>query len=88
MVLVLNNARYRILELGVDRMGGPWTAAGGYPPGLVIDSPLVDIAALARSFGVAAETVSHVAELRPALERAFAAGQPYVLDLHIERHAN
>jgi benzoylformate decarboxylase len=83
--VVLNNTSYQILKLGVDRMGGPWTAGGAYPPGLDISEPRVDIAGLARSFGVEAETLREPSELRPGLERALAAGGPYLLDLHVER---
>lgn len=82
--IVLNNSSYRILKIGVQRMGGPWASSGAYPPGLDIDSPRVDIAASARSMGVAAEVVSEFGELRPALERAFAAHAPYLLDIRIE----
>jgi thiamine pyrophosphate-dependent acetolactate synthase large subunit-like protein len=83
--VVLNNTSYQILKLGVDRMGGPWTAGGAYPPGLDISEPRVDIAGLARSFGVEAETLREPSELRPGLERALAAGGPYLLDVHVER---
>jgi benzoylformate decarboxylase len=72
--LVLNNSSYRVLKLGVQRMGGPWTASGAYPLGLDIDAPVVDIASMARSMGVSAERVERTAEMRPALERAFDSG--------------
>jgi benzoylformate decarboxylase len=84
--LVLNNSSYRVLKIGVQRMGGPWAASGTYPPGLDIEAPGVVIAAMARSMGVQAERVAQPAELRPALERAFAAGRPYVLDITIEKN--
>src|SRR5262249_7805087 len=82
--LVLNNSSYRILKIGTERMGGPWGPAGVYPPGLDIDNPRVDIAATSQSMGVDAERVASYADLRPAMQRAFAAGRPYLLDICIE----
>ena len=83
--LVLNNTSYRVPKLGVRRMGGPWTPSGAYPPGLDIEGPLVDVVGSARAMGVDAERVAQPTELRPALERAFAAGRPYLLDIAIEK---
>ena len=44
-----------------------------------------DIAALARAFGCHAERISAPGEVRPALERAFAAGLPSVVEVMVER---
>jgi len=44
-----------------------------------------DLAALARAFGCHAERISAPAEVRPALERAFAAGVPAVVEVMVER---
>jgi acetolactate synthase-1/2/3 large subunit len=44
-----------------------------------------DIAALARAFGCHAERVCAPAEVRPALQRAFAAGRPAVVEVLVER---
>jgi benzoylformate decarboxylase len=82
--LVLNNSSYRVLKIGVQRMGGPWASGGAYPPGLDIEAPHVDVAATARAMGVTAEHIEHAADLRPALERAFGAGCPYLLDVAVE----
>jgi acetolactate synthase-1/2/3 large subunit len=50
------------------------------------DSPISpDLTALARAFGCHAERVSAPGELRPALERAFAAGVPAVVEVLVER---
>jgi benzoylformate decarboxylase len=83
VVVVLNNASYRVLKLGTRRMGGPWNAEGNLPPGLDIDAPRPHIAAMAQSMGVAAERVTERAALGPALERALGADQTYVLDVHL-----
>jgi acetolactate synthase-1/2/3 large subunit len=44
-----------------------------------------DLAALARAFGCHAERISAPDEVRPALERAFASGQPAVVEVMVER---
>jgi len=45
-----------------------------------------DLAAVARGFGCHAERVSAPDELRPALQRALAAGRPAVLEALVERN--
>lgn len=50
------------------------------------DTPVTpDLAAIARGFGCHAERVSAPGEVRPALERALAAGRPAVVEVMIER---
>ncbi len=44
-----------------------------------------DLAAIARGFGCYAERISAPHEVRPALERAFASGQPAVIEVMVER---
>jgi benzoylformate decarboxylase len=83
--VVLNNGQYRVLKLIVDRMGGPWSAAGELPPGLDIEGPPVDFVTLARSLGVTGERVATLTELRSALDRAVAAGRPYLIDAVLEQ---
>lgn len=51
---------------------------------IATDIPQTDIAAMAESFGVLGLTVEEPAEVRPALERAFAADEHVVLDVHID----
>jgi len=45
-----------------------------------------DLAAVARAFGCHAERISAPDEVRPALERAFAAGVPAVVEVMVERN--
>jgi benzoylformate decarboxylase len=85
VVIVLNNASYRVLKLGTERMGGPWNARGSVPPGLDIDAPRADIAGTARTMGVTAERVESRADLRPALERAFGADRAYLVEVMLEQ---
>jgi acetolactate synthase-1/2/3 large subunit len=50
------------------------------------DAPVTpDLAALARAFGCHAERISAPDEVRPALERAFAADKPAVVEVMVER---
>jgi benzoylformate decarboxylase len=79
--VVLNNASYRVLKIGLERMGGPWSAAGSQPPGLDIQNPCVDMVGLARAFGLQAERLTRPDQLRPALERALTASGPVLLDV-------
>jgi acetolactate synthase-1/2/3 large subunit len=67
---------------GVDRAEGAEFLKGGIPGGVPI-SP--DLTALARAFGCRAERVSAPDEVRPALERAFAANAPAVVEVMVER---
>jgi benzoylformate decarboxylase len=85
VTVVLNNGSYRVLKLIVSRMGGPWNDAKHALPGLDFETPRVDFAAMAKSMGLDGERVSKTAELRPALERAFAAKRPYVVDVLLDQ---
>ena len=85
VTVVLNNASYRVLKLIVGRMGGPWNDAKQALPGLDFETPRVDFAAMARAMGLEGERVAKTAELRPALERAFAAKRPYVVDVMLDQ---
>jgi len=50
------------------------------------DGPLSpDLAELARAFGCHSERIAAPGEVRPALERAFAAGRPAVIEVMVER---
>jgi benzoylformate decarboxylase len=85
VTVVLNNASYRVLKLIVGRMGGPWNDAKQALPGLDFETPRVDFAALAHAMGLEGERVAKTADLRPALERAFAAKRPYVVDVMLDQ---
>ena len=51
--------------------------------GMDFASPL-DLAAIAQAMGVASEKVEDAAAIGPALEKAFASGKPYLLDVSID----
>ena len=67
---------------GEERAAGAEFLEGGTVGGAPI-SP--DLTAVARAFGCRAERVSAPAEMRPALERAFAANTPAVVEVMVER---
>jgi benzoylformate decarboxylase len=79
-LVVLNNHGYTILKQGLAGLGGQAAQQGTYPG---TEVPGVDLAALARSFGVAAERVE-VAGLSGALSRAFEARAPVLIDVRLE----
>jgi acetolactate synthase-1/2/3 large subunit len=82
--VVANNAGWIAIRdlqaavYGEERATGAEFLKGGAPT-----SP--DLAALARAFGCYAERISAPGEVRPALERAFAADVPAVIEVLVER---
>lgn len=84
LFIVLNNGCYRVLQLIVERMGGPWGGSTAMPPGLNLASPSIDFVSLAGSLGVRGERVSQPAELDGALARGLASAGPYLLDVAID----
>jgi benzoylformate decarboxylase len=85
LVLVVNNASYRVLKLIWNRWGGPWGDSPALPPGLNFGEPKIDFVKIADSMGVAGERVSKSTELRAAVERGLAADAPYLLDVRVDQ---
>lgn len=81
--VIFNNASYMILKGGLLRMQGPAAARGVYPGMDLVPEP--DFAAIARAFGAEGLRVDEPAQVRPALEAAFASRGPVVVDVRIER---
>jgi len=73
--VVMNDARMRMVEAGVERI---------YGRGSAMDGPLVDFAALARAHGATGYVARTVEELRSALRNASTIG-PTVIDVRIDR---
>jgi benzoylformate decarboxylase len=88
LFVVLNNGSYRVLQLIIDRMGGPWNAVGQPTPGLTIGRPSIDFVAMARAQGLEAEQVKSPAALRAALRRGLEARRPYLVDVLIDQKSN
>jgi benzoylformate decarboxylase len=86
--VILNNREYRILKHNMDVYRQRFGAKPdrGYP-NMDLVGPDLGFVDLARGLGVAGERVAKPDELRPALERALAAGRPFLLDVAIEGRA-
>jgi benzoylformate decarboxylase len=82
--VIFNNSSYQILKGGLIALEGESARRGQYI-GMDITEPEVDFSRLAQSLGVAARRVSSAAELKPALDWAFAASGPALLDVSIAR---
>ena len=85
LVVILNNGGYRVLELIVNRMGGPWSEAESDLPGLDIEGPGVDFVALAASLGIPGERADSPGGLGSAIKRGMEASTPYVVDAVLDR---
>lgn len=72
--VVMNDARMRMVEAGLDRI---------YGRGLAMDGPRIDFAAVARAHGAHADTVTTRDELRAALVPQHD-DLPHVLDVRID----
>ena len=83
--VILNNREYRILKHNMDTYRQRFGAKPdrGYP-NMDLVAPELGFVDIARGLGVEAARVTAPAELRPALDRALAAGRPYLLDVAIE----
>jgi acetolactate synthase I/II/III large subunit len=79
LVIVVNNGMYGTIRMHQEREY----------PGRVHGTSLVnpDFAAYARSFGAHGEIVSSTKEFAPALERAFNAGKPALIEIRIDPEA-
>jgi benzoylformate decarboxylase len=86
--LILNNREYRILKHNMDTYRQRFGAKPdrGYP-NMDLVSPDLGFVDLARGLGVEAARVTKPAELRPALDKALAAGRPFLLDVTVEGRA-
>ena len=84
--LILNNGTYRVLKINMDhyrRMSGI-APDRGYPY-LDIDDPRVDFVSAAAGFRVPGRRVEKAEEVVPAVQAAFAAGGPYLLDVLVDQ---
>jgi benzoylformate decarboxylase len=75
--VVINNRGYSILKGFRDAIG-----VGEKVPGLDVHG--VEIAQIARGFGVEGEVVERAEDLRAAIGRAINAGRPYLLDVIVD----
>jgi benzoylformate decarboxylase len=83
--VILHNRSYRILKFNLDNYQRRFGLPGDRPyPHMDLTEPEIDFVAIARGFGVMGEQVSRPDEIRPALERAWKSGKPYLLDVLID----
>ena len=84
--LILNNGTYRVLKLNMDhyrRMSGI-APDRGYPY-LDLDDPRVDFVSAAAGLRVPGRRLEKAEEVGPAVQAAFAAGGPYLLDVLVDQ---
>ena len=84
VIVILNNASYRILKQRMHAMKGLAAQTDRYV-GMDLEDPRVDYVRLAESLGVAAERIEKTAEVGPALARALATGSPMLIDIGLDR---
>jgi benzoylformate decarboxylase len=77
--VIANNGGYRIIKQRLKAFHGSDRYVG-----MDFADPKIDFAALARSLGMAAETIAEPAALPGALQRAFASGKPMLLDVIVD----
>ncbi len=74
VMVVGNNGIWALEKYPMQQLYSGWDAAADLQPGLRYDD-------VVRALGGAGETVERAADLRPALQRAFAAGVPYLVNV-------
>ena len=90
LTVISNNETYQVVRTNWAREvpDSKMVHTGKYP-GLYLDAPATDYAALARSQGVEGETVKTLKELEPALrrgvDRTTRENKPYVIDVKVAR---
>jgi benzoylformate decarboxylase len=90
LTVISNNETYQVVRTNWAREvpDSKMVHTGKYP-GLYLDAPATDYAALARSQGVEGETVKTLKDLEPALKRGVdrttRENRPYVIDVKVAR---
>ena len=83
--VICNNAQYQILKAGAASFGLPAATSGKFV-GMDLNSPEIDMVALAQALGVRAERVSEPEELAEKVAQSMAAADgPRLFDVPIER---
>ena len=81
--VILNNASYRILKQRVNNMRGHAAQTDLYV-GMDLVNPRVDFVGLARSFGLAAERATTLAEATALVKRGIAGKEPLLIDVQLD----
>jgi thiamine pyrophosphate-dependent acetolactate synthase large subunit-like protein len=90
LTVISNNETYQVVRTNwAKEVPDSKMVHTGKYPGLYLDAPATDYAALARSQGVEGETVKTLKELEPALKRGVdrttRENRPYVIDVKVAR---
>ena len=85
--VIIDNQVYRVLKYNMNRYRAEAgiTEREGYPH-LDLTQPAMDFVSIAQGFGLTAKRVSDPDEVGPAIEAAFASGEPYLLDVVVDGH--
>lgn len=82
--VILSNREYRILKHNLDIYRQRFDAVSNKPyPHMDLTAPVLGFPEMAKGMGMQAATVADPGEIPSALERAFAANAPYLLELEI-----
>ncbi len=83
--LIINNGTYRILKMNMNRYRNEAQIdpARGYPH-LDLSDPALDLVSLAKGFGVSARALTDPGQIGPAVQSAFASGEPWLLDVTVD----
>lgn len=83
VVVIINNASYRILKQRTYALKGISAQTGRYV-GMDLEHPRIDFIGMAQALGVPGERVEKAAEIGPALLRALAQGGPSLIDVEVD----
>ncbi|MEZ5557631.1 MAG: thiamine pyrophosphate-dependent enzyme [Pseudomonadales bacterium] len=81
--VILANREYRVLKHNLDIYRRRFDAASNNPYPFMDFTPAMDFAALASGLGVAGVRISDPAALQAAVQRAFAAGGPHLIEVAV-----
>ena len=82
--LILNNGAYRILKLNMNRYRKESELEDRGFQHLDLSHPDVDFVSIAKGLGVEAVRIEIPEDVGPAVKRAFAANQPWLIDVVID----
>ena len=87
--VVCNNRSYRLLQANISQF---WAERGitdrAFPLSFDLSKPVLDLAHLARGFGVESARIETAADIVPAIEKALAHDGPFVLDVLLESNVH
>ena len=82
--LIINNRAYRILKVNMNRYRADASLADRGYQHLDLSEPYVDFVSIAKGFGVQATRVEAAEDVGPAVKKAFASGEPWLIDVVVD----